>query len=161
MFPALLDAGKPLFGAVAEGYWEDVGTLESYLSAHKDILDGRVHVEVPGFEMGDGVHVGEGAEIHPDATVVGPAVIGENCRIEAGVRLGPYTVLGTNVRVRANADLERVVVHDNSYLGEARAPARRHRRPLLRPPRRRARRGGRGARRRVLRRRARGAGQRA
>ena len=48
----------------------------------------------------------------------GPAVIGENCRIEAGVRLGPYTVLGTNVRVRANADLERVVVHDNSYLGE-------------------------------------------
>ena len=72
VFPALLDAGKPLFGAIAEGYWEDVGTLESYLSAHKDILDGRVHVEVPGFEMGDGVHVGEGAEIHPDATVVGP-----------------------------------------------------------------------------------------
>src|SRR3546814_6685016 len=34
------------------------------------------------------------------------------------LRLGPYTVLGTNVRVRANADLERVVVHDNSYLGE-------------------------------------------
>ncbi len=119
VFPALLKAGKPLHGAIAEGYWEDVGTLESYLSAHKDILDGRVHIEVPGFEMGDGVHVGEGAEIHPDATVVGPAVIGENCRIEAGVRLGPYTVLGTNVRVRANADLERVIVHDNSYLGEA------------------------------------------
>ena len=35
------------------------------------------------------------------------------------MRLGPYTVLGTNVRVRANADLERVVVHDNSYLGES------------------------------------------
>jgi mannose-1-phosphate guanylyltransferase/phosphomannomutase len=119
VFPALLKAGKPLYGAIAEGYWEDVGTLESYLSAHKDILDGRVQLEVPGFEMGDGVHVGEGAEIHPDATVVGPAVIGENCRIEAGVRLGPYTVLGTNVRVRATADLERVVVHDNSYLGEA------------------------------------------
>jgi mannose-1-phosphate guanylyltransferase/phosphomannomutase len=119
VFPAILTDGKPLFGAIAEGYWEDVGTLESYLSAHKDILDGRVAVEVPGFEMGDGVRLGEGAEIHPEATLVGPAVIGENCRIEAGVRLGPYTVLGTNVRVRANADLERVVVHDNSYLGES------------------------------------------
>ncbi len=119
VFPAVLKDGRPLFGAVAEGYWEDVGTLESYLSAHKDILDGRVHVEIPGFEMGDGVRLGEGAEVHPDATVVGPAVIGENCRIEAGVRLGPYTVLGTNVRVRANADLERVVIHDNSYLGES------------------------------------------
>ena len=52
VFPALLDAGKPLFGAIAEGYWEDVGTLESYLSAHKDILDGRVHVEVPGLRDG-------------------------------------------------------------------------------------------------------------
>ena len=118
VFPALLTDGQPLYGAIAEGYWEDVGTLESYLSAHKDILDGHVAVEIPGFEMRDGVYVGEGAEIHPDAKVVGPAVIGENCRIEADVRLGPYTVLGANVRVRANADLERVVVHDNSYLGE-------------------------------------------
>jgi mannose-1-phosphate guanylyltransferase/phosphomannomutase len=118
VFPALLEADAPIFGCVGEGYWEDVGTLEAYLRAHKDILDGRVQLDVPGFEVGDGVHIGEGAEIHPDAHVVGPAVIGENCRIEAGVRLGPYTVLGTNVRVRATADLERVVVHDNSYLGE-------------------------------------------
>jgi len=118
VFPALLEEGKPIYGAVGEGYWEDVGTLEAYLRAHKDILDGRVRVDIPGFEIGDGVHVGEGAEIHPDARVVGPAVIGENCRIEAGVRLGPYTVLGTNVRVRVGTDLERVVVHDNSYLGE-------------------------------------------
>src|ERR1700716_665986 len=26
VFPKLLDDGRPLFGAVAEGYWEDVGT---------------------------------------------------------------------------------------------------------------------------------------
>ncbi len=118
VFPALLEQELPIFGAIGEGYWEDVGTLEAYLRVHKDILDSRVRVEIPGFEIGDGVHMGEGAEVHPDARVVGPAVIGENCRIEAGVRLGPYTVLGTNVRVRANTDLERVVVHDNSYLGE-------------------------------------------
>jgi mannose-1-phosphate guanylyltransferase/phosphomannomutase len=118
VFPVLLQKGLPLYGAIAEGYWEDVGTLEAYLGAHKDILDGRVQVQIPGFELGHGVHVGEGAEIHPDAVVDGPAVIGENCRIEAGVRLGPYTVLGTNVRVRSGADLERVVIHDNSYLGE-------------------------------------------
>ncbi|MDQ2650432.1 MAG: sugar phosphate nucleotidyltransferase, partial [Actinomycetota bacterium] len=118
VFPVLLQKGLPLYGAVADGYWEDVGTLDAYLGAHKDILDGRVQVDVPGFELGDGVHVGEGAEVHPEAVVVGPAVIGENCRIEAGVRLGPYTVLGTNVRVRSGTDLERVVIHDNSYLGE-------------------------------------------
>jgi mannose-1-phosphate guanylyltransferase/phosphomannomutase len=117
VFPAMLDDGARLFGAVAEGYWEDVGTLEAYVRAHKDVLDHRVSIDIPGFRLEHGVWLGEGAEIHPEAKIDGPAVVGENCRIEAGARLGPYTVLGSNVRVREAADLERVVVHDNSYLG--------------------------------------------
>ena len=118
VFPELLAQGKPIYGAIADGYWEDVGTVEAYLRAHKDILSGRVSIDIPGFEMADGVWLGEGAELHPEARIEGPAVIGDYCRVEAGVRLGEYTVLGTNVRVRAHADLERVVVHDNAYLGE-------------------------------------------
>src|SRR5580704_9761162 len=31
VFPAVLESGRPLCGYVAEGYWEDVGTLEAYL----------------------------------------------------------------------------------------------------------------------------------
>lgn len=118
VFPALLEAGKPLFGAVAEGYWEDVGTLEAYVSAHKDVMDGKVDVDVPGFEMAQGVWLGEGSDVHPDATIEGFAVIGENCRVEPGARIGDYTVLGNNVRVRGGADIERSVVHENAYLGE-------------------------------------------
>jgi mannose-1-phosphate guanylyltransferase / phosphomannomutase len=118
VFPAVLADGKPLYGAVAEGYWEDVGTLDAYVRAHKDVLDRRVELEIPGFEISDGVFLGEGAEIHPDAQIVGPAIIGDYCRVEAGARLREYTVLGTNVRVRAGADLERTVVHDNTYIGE-------------------------------------------
>ncbi|HEV7761833.1 MAG TPA: sugar phosphate nucleotidyltransferase [Acidimicrobiales bacterium] len=118
VFPAVLADGKPLYGAVAEGYWEDVGTLDAYVRSHKDVLDGRVQIEIPGFEISDGVFLGEGAEIHPDAEIVGPAVVGDFCRIEAGARLGEYTVLGTNVRVRAGADLQRAVIHDNTYIGE-------------------------------------------
>src|SRR3954469_18083043 len=49
VFPALLAAGARLDGHVCAGYWEDVGTLEAYMSAHRDVLDGRVDVEVPGF----------------------------------------------------------------------------------------------------------------
>jgi len=118
VFPALLKAGKPLYGAVGEGYWEDVGTLESYVSAHKDVLDGRVAVAVPGFEMGRSVWLGEGADLHPNAKVEGFAVLGENCRVEAGARIGPYSVIGDNVRIRGDVDIERSVVHDNAYLGE-------------------------------------------
>jgi mannose-1-phosphate guanylyltransferase/phosphomannomutase len=117
VFPALLAQGKPLYGHVSEGYWEDVGTLEAYMRAHTDVLDAKVEVDVPGFRLRGGIWLGEGAEVHPDADVVGPAVVGDNARVEANARLGPYTVLGSNVMVGPDADLERVVVHDNAYLG--------------------------------------------
>ena len=119
VFPRLLDDGEALVGAVAEGYWEDVGTLPAYVRAHKDILDGKVSVSIPGFEVADGVYVGEGAEVHPQAVLTGPAVIGDNCFVDAGARLGEYVVLGTGVRLRSNAELERTVVHENAYLGES------------------------------------------
>lgn len=119
VFPRLLDEGVPLFGAVAGGYWEDVGTLEAYVKAHQDVLDGAVEVDVGGFEVSQGVWMGEGAEVHPDAVIEGPAILGDDCRVEAAARIGPYTVLGANVRVRRDVDLERTVVLDNAYLGES------------------------------------------
>lgn len=118
VFPALLRDEKPLYGAVGEGYWEDVGTLESYLSAHTDILDGKVGAHIDGFDRGGALFIGENVTIDPSATIEAPGVIGDNCRIEAGARLGPYSVLGANVRVRAEVDTERVVVADNTYLAE-------------------------------------------
>ena len=119
VFPKLLEEGKPLYGAVVDGYWEDVGTLESYISAHRDCLDRKVAVQLPGFEMSDRVWVGEGADVHPNARIDGPCIIGHDCRVEAGAHLAPYTVLGDNVRVGADSYIERSVVHDNSHLGRS------------------------------------------
>jgi mannose-1-phosphate guanylyltransferase/phosphomannomutase len=117
VFPKLLAEGRPLYGYVADGYWEDVGTLDAYRKAHLDVLDGKVAIDIPGFDMGGGVWLGEGAEIHPDATVVGPCVVGDYCRVQSNAQLREYTVLGSNVNVGPEAYLERAVVHDNAYLG--------------------------------------------
>ena len=117
VFPKLLEAGKPLFGFVAEGYWEDVGTLEAYVEAHRDVLDGKVDIVVPGFRLGEGVWLGEGAEVDPGATLDGPVVVGDYCHVDQGARLAQHTVLGANVRVGPHAYLERSIVHDNTYLG--------------------------------------------
>ena len=52
VFPAVARTrGSPLHGHVADGYWEDVGTIESYLQAHADVLDGRVQVDIGGFQV--------------------------------------------------------------------------------------------------------------
>lgn len=117
LFPMLLDKGLPLYGYVAEGYWCDVGNFDTYLKAHLDVLEGRVDCEIPGFALGGGIWLGEGAEVDPEARIDGPAVIGENCRIEAGVHLRDFTVLGANVVVKEGAFCHRAVVHDNAYIG--------------------------------------------
>src|SRR6202012_5337073 len=51
IFPRLLERGAPLYGYIADGYWEDVGTHESYLKAQADVLSGRVNTHIDGFEV--------------------------------------------------------------------------------------------------------------
>jgi mannose-1-phosphate guanylyltransferase / phosphomannomutase len=118
VFPRLLERGVPLYGWVGEGYWEDVGSHESYLKAQADVLSGRVAADIDGFEVSPGVWVGEGAEVDPDAMLTGPLVIGEYAKVEGGATLREYTVLGSNVVVKEGAFLHRAVVHSNVYIGQ-------------------------------------------
>src|SRR5262245_40099874 len=117
VFPALLARGHTLHGHITDDYWEDVGNLDAYIRAHADVPDGRVKVGVAAFRLGDHQWIGSDVEISPDATVEGPVVIGDSCRIEAGAVLRPYTVLGTDVIVKTDAFLERAICHDHVYVG--------------------------------------------
>ena len=117
VFPASLAAGESLYGHVIDGYWEDVGTLDAYLRAHQDILDGLVAVEIDGFLMRENVWLGDGAEVDPEAQVDGPVIIGPNCRIESGAHVGDHTVLGGDVVVKHDAQVVRSVVHEHTYIG--------------------------------------------
>ena len=117
VFPAVLQDEKPIYGYVADGYWEDVGTTEAYRKAHQDILDQRVRVAIEGFALRPGVWLGKGSTVEPTAVIDGPAVIGANCSIGAGVVLGEYTTLGSNVRVGERAEVRRSVISDNGHLG--------------------------------------------
>jgi mannose-1-phosphate guanylyltransferase / phosphomannomutase len=117
VFPELLAAGAPLYGWIADGYWEDIGSHESYLKAQADVLSGKVSVEIDGFEVSPGVWIAEGAEVDPEAILHGPLCIGDYAKIEAGAQLREYTVVGTNVIVKEGAFLHRAVVHNNVYVG--------------------------------------------
>jgi mannose-1-phosphate guanylyltransferase/phosphomannomutase len=117
VFPRLLKAGAPLYGWVADAYWEDVGSHESYLKAQADALSGRAGIEIDGFEVSPGVWVCEGAEVDPDAILAGPLAIGDYAKVEAGAQLREFTVVGNNVVVKEGAFLHRAVVHNNVFVG--------------------------------------------
>ncbi|GAA2594358.1 mannose-1-phosphate guanyltransferase [Actinomadura fulvescens] len=116
VFPKLLAEGAALYGYVADCYWEDVGTHESYLKAQADMLSGKVDVDLDAFEVMPGVWIAEGAEVDPEAILKGPLYIGDYAKVEAGVELREFTVLGSNVVVKEGAFLHRAVVHDNVFV---------------------------------------------
>src|SRR5918912_2931256 len=118
LFPKLLDAGRPLYGYITEDYWEDIGTLEQFASAQRDVLDGRVEgVRPPGTRLRENIYVGRRALVDDDE-LEGPVVIGENVRVDEGAQIGAYSVIADNVVVSAGATVERSVIAEGTYIGE-------------------------------------------
>jgi mannose-1-phosphate guanylyltransferase / phosphomannomutase len=117
IFPQLLRDGKPMFGYVMEEYWTDVGSLTQYREAQEHLLAGRLNLPVCGETGGSGVHIGQDSVIDDGVTLVPPVCIGRNCRIKRGARIGPYTVLGDNGFIEEDANVERSVVWDSTYIG--------------------------------------------
>jgi mannose-1-phosphate guanylyltransferase/phosphomannomutase len=119
LFPRLLEKGRPLFGHVVAGYWQDIGNLDQYRQANWDALDERVHLEIPGIRLRGHVWVGEGVELEDIASVEAPAFVGNYCRIDPQATVGAYTVLGQSVAVREHARVARSIVDASSYIGRS------------------------------------------
>src|SRR5437870_2366509 len=51
LFPLLLEMGRPLYGHVCDGYWQDVGDLGQYAQANADALDEKVQLNIPGVRI--------------------------------------------------------------------------------------------------------------
>ena len=118
LFPRLLAANKPVYAYVTKGYWCDVGTIEQYVQAHFDILEGKVEVALEGTESQPGIWLGDGVAMDRTAQVVPPVVIGAGSVIGPQAKIGPEVVLGRNVMVGRGASVKRSVVWDGTLIGE-------------------------------------------
>jgi len=117
LFPMMLDKGLPIYGYVADAYWQDVGTTEAYIQAQQDALSGKVAVEIGGFELRPSVWVGEDVDVHPSAQLEGPVLIGDNSVIGAGARVGPFSVIGANALIGDDATVVNGLVMDRAHVG--------------------------------------------
>jgi mannose-1-phosphate guanylyltransferase/phosphomannomutase len=119
LFPLMLEMGKPLFGHVFEGYWQDIGNLDQYRQANFDALDERVRLNVPGIRLRGNVWIGEGVDLHDLNAVEGPAFVGNYCRVAPEALVGPYSVLNASVTLRENARTTHSVVDAGTHVGRA------------------------------------------
>src|SRR5262245_35643095 len=116
VFPRLVEEGS-LYGLALPGYWLDVGTPESYLQAHRDVLERNVETGV-GEALGDDyVAVDATAQVSPEARLVPPVLVGAGAIVEAGARVGSLAVVGAGARLGQGAVVENAVVGARASVG--------------------------------------------
>jgi mannose-1-phosphate guanylyltransferase len=114
-FPSLVGAG--LFALAQSGYFSDVGTPESYIAAHHDLLAGRIRSGLPGLRVGECWIDGD-ATISPDAVTEAPCYVGAAAVVGAGARIGSGSSVAGDAEIEERAQLSGAVVQERARVGE-------------------------------------------
>jgi NDP-sugar pyrophosphorylase family protein len=116
VFPHLVKAGCPFYGITVDGYWCDVGNIDTYRQAHADVLAGMVSTNIGGrlfsVENGGRVLLGEGVHIGKNVSFIGSVVVGSGCTIGNNVRISD-SVIWYNTIIRDNSTIQGAVIGAN------------------------------------------------
>lgn len=105
-FPLLLARGLPFCGFQFAGYWKDIGTVDKYVQANRDLLTGAIAGQrLLGREVSPEVWVAEGAEVDERAELEAPVAVGRGAKIGPGAivrgpaAIGDGALVGEGARV--------------------------------------------------------------
>ncbi|MCE5240510.1 NDP-sugar synthase [bacterium] len=109
LFPDLLSQGRALYAHVPaqDGYWADVGRVDTYLQASRDVIAGKLSWLRPAVK----------SPVPATVTLAGPVDIAADVTLGEGVCLGGETALGAGVVVEAGAVVTESVVWPGSRIG--------------------------------------------
>ena len=128
VLPAMLNAGERMFAYPFEGYWKDVGTVESLWDANMDLLDPNLKLDLRDIYSKNPMfpphYVSETASIKNSNVSDGCIVEGEvensilfpGVKIEKGAKVD-YSIIMPNTVVKANADIKYSIVSENTVIG--------------------------------------------
>ncbi len=114
VFPRLLAAGERFVGYQGDFYWSDVGTLEAYRQAQRDVLAGKVQVQIPGERRGESLWVGPDVMLHPTAALQGQIVIGQSAVIGSAVTLVGDVTVGSGCLIEPGASVKQSILFPGS-----------------------------------------------
>ncbi len=111
LFPGLVASGATVLGFLPETmpYWLDVGRLDTYLQANRDLLSGAL----PWVRA----ETAAGASLEPGARIIPPCSLAEGVIVRAGAQVGPFVSLGAGVEVGERARLRETVVLAGAKIG--------------------------------------------
>ncbi len=116
VIPAMLASGEKMFAYQFDGYWKDVGTLDSLWEANMDMLG-----DSPALDLDDNSwriycrHYSQPPQYIGKRAIVQNSVVTEGCEIHGTVK---NSVLGAGVKVMHGAYVRDCVIMDNVVIGE-------------------------------------------
>lgn len=116
LFPAMLKNGGRVLACEQEGYWCDVGDLDSLRRCACDMLEGKVCCAIPGTLI-DGVYYKDAQDARRIA-VGSPAYIGAGVTVGQGCRIGGGTVLDDGVCIGMRAAVTGSLIGTGAVLGD-------------------------------------------
>jgi mannose-1-phosphate guanylyltransferase/mannose-1-phosphate guanylyltransferase/phosphomannomutase len=119
VFPVLLENDVPFYIHEVREYWNDIGSLGELRKGTFDALRGELHLQVAGEEVRPGITVADGSALPEDTDIEGPAWIGRDVRIGAGVRLMCPIVVGDGVSIGDRAQLRGSIVFPGTEIAGA------------------------------------------
>ena len=131
IIPSMLNNGKKLMAYSFEGYWKDVGTIQSLWEANMDLLklDNKLNLYDREWkiysqnEVRPAHYIGENAKIINSLIVEGCIINGkiENSVLSQGVYVGKNTVIidsviMPNVKIGDNVRIEKAIIGNNAII---------------------------------------------
>jgi mannose-1-phosphate guanylyltransferase len=115
VFPALLESGESFYSHEVDAYWNDVGTIGELLQGCFDGLNREVALEIPEPELEPGIWCADGVDL-AGVEVQGPVLIGPGCEIAPGSALVGPVVLGRDCRLGKDVKVREAVLLDGAEL---------------------------------------------
>ena len=132
VLPAMLNAGERMFAYRFEGYWKDVGTIESLWESNMDLLNPNISLDLSDDEwkiysrnpVMPPHYVAKGAHVQNSMVAEGCNVYGEIdfAVLFAGVYVAPGAVVKDSIvmpgaRIEEGARVQYAIVSENSVIG--------------------------------------------
>jgi mannose-1-phosphate guanylyltransferase len=119
LFPKLVESDAPFYGIPMDFQWVDIGKVPDYWRAVCGVLRGEIrNVDIPGREVFPGVYTGLNVAVNWDKVDVrGPVYIGSMTCIEDGAKIVGPAMIGPNCRICSGATVEGSVIFEYSRLG--------------------------------------------
>ena len=116
-FPSLVERGETFVAHVDRSYWLDIGTPDTYVQAHRDIMAGRCRAYPFAGRQGQDPLVSPDATVSATAQLEAPCFVAGGARIEAGARVAAHTVVGRDCVIGADAIVEAGILWPRTTLG--------------------------------------------